>query len=87
MISLRPSLITAHHSVWTLNEPAGEASPCSRYLRPASDVDTTCTVGRNVHESRATNVRAHRAPNFTSRVRWSIRPDARSDPADSLATS
>jgi len=64
MISLRPSLITAHHSVSSLSDPAREASPCSRYLRPARDVDTTCTVGRNVHESMATIVRAHRAPNL-----------------------
>ena len=64
MISLRPSLITAHHSVSSLNDPAREASPCSRYLRPARDVDTTCTVRRNVHESMATKVRAHRAPNL-----------------------
>ena len=64
MISLRPSLITEHHSVSSLNDPAREASPCSRYLRPARDVDTTCTVGRNVHESMATKVRAHRAPNL-----------------------
>ena len=64
MISLRPSLITEHHSVSSLNDPAREASPCSRYLRPARDVDTTCTVGRDVHESMATKVRAHRAPNL-----------------------
>ena len=64
MISLRPSLITAHHSVSSLSDPAREASPCSRYLRPARDVDTTCTVRRNVHESMATKVRAHRAPNL-----------------------
>ena len=64
MISLRPSLITAHHSVSSLSDPAREASPCSRYLRPARDVDTTCTGGRKVHESMATKVRAHRAPNL-----------------------
>ena len=64
MISLRPSLTMEHHSVSSLNDPAREASPCTRYLRPARDVDTTCTVGRNVHESMATKVRAHRAPNF-----------------------
>src|SRR5271166_3452494 len=64
MISLRQSLITEHHSVSSLNDPAREASPCSRYLRPARDVDTTCTVGANVHESMATKVRAHRAPNL-----------------------
>src|SRR5208282_246622 len=64
MISLRPSLITEHHSVSSLNDPAREASPCSRYLRPARDLDTTCTVGRNVHESMAPKVRAHRAPNL-----------------------
>jgi hypothetical protein len=64
MISLRPSLITEDHSVSSLNDPAREASPCSRYLRPARDVDTTCTVGRKVHESMATTVRAHRAPNL-----------------------
>jgi hypothetical protein len=62
MISLRPSLITAHHSVSSLSDPAREASPCSRYLRAARDVDTTCTVRRNVHESLARTVRAHRAP-------------------------
>ena len=45
MISLRPSLITEHHSVSSLNDPAREASPCSRYLRPARDEDTTYTVG------------------------------------------
>src|SRR5262245_12288422 len=53
MISRRPSLITAHHSVSSLSDPAREAAPCSRDLRPARDVDTTCTVGRNVHESLA----------------------------------
>ena len=64
MISLRPSLITAQHSVSSWSDPAREASPWSRYLRPARDVDTTCTVRRNVHESLATKVRAHRAPNL-----------------------
>src|SRR5450432_3354027 len=64
MISLRPSLITEHHSVSSLNDRAREASPCSRYLRPARDVDRPCTVGGNVHESMATKVRAHRAPNL-----------------------
>jgi len=64
MISVRQSLITEHHSVSSLNDPAREASPCSRYLRPAPDVDTTCTVGANVHESMAAKVRAHRAPNL-----------------------
>jgi hypothetical protein len=64
MISLRPLLITEHHSVSSLNNAAREASHCSKYLRPARDVDTTCTVGRNVHESMATTVRAHRAPNL-----------------------
>ena len=62
MISLRPSLIMEHHCVSSLNDPAREASPCSRYLRAARDVDTTCTVRRNVHESLARTVRAHRAP-------------------------
>ena len=47
MISLRPSLITEHHSVSSLNDLAREASPCSRYLRPARDEDTTYTVGGN----------------------------------------
>jgi hypothetical protein len=64
MISLRPSLITEHHSVSSLGDPAREASPCSRYLRPARDVDTTCTVRRNVHESMASKVRARRAPSL-----------------------
>jgi hypothetical protein len=64
MISLRPSLITAHHSVSSLSDPAREGSPCSRYLRVARDVDTTCTVRRNVHESLATKVRAHRGLNL-----------------------
>ena len=64
MISLRASLITEHHSVSSLSDPTREASPCSRYLRPARDVDTTCTVGRNVHESMVTKVRGHRAPNL-----------------------
>jgi hypothetical protein len=64
MISLRPPLITEHHSVSNLNDPAREALPCSRQLRPACDVDTTCTVVGNVHESMATKVRAHRAPNL-----------------------
>jgi hypothetical protein len=64
MISPRPSLITEHHCVSSLNDPAREASPCSRYLRPARDVDTTCTVEANVYESVATKVRAHRAPNL-----------------------
>src|SRR5208283_833712 len=47
MISLRPSLITEHHSVSSLNDLAREASPSSRYLRPARDEDTTYTVGGN----------------------------------------
>ena len=64
MISLRSRLITAHHSVSSLSDPAREASPCSRYLRTARDVDTTCTVRRNVHEPMVTRVRAHRAPNL-----------------------
>jgi len=64
MISLRPSLITEHHSVSSQSDPAREASPCSRYLRPARDVDTTCTVEADVYESVATKVRAHRAPNL-----------------------
>ncbi len=64
MISLRPSLITAHRSVSSLSDPAREASPCSRYLRPARNVDTTCTVRRNVHELLATKVKAHRTPNL-----------------------
>ena len=63
MISLRPSLITEHHSVSSQSDPAREASPCSRYLRPARDVDTTGTVGRIDHESMATMVRLHRALN------------------------
>jgi hypothetical protein len=63
MYSLRPPLITEHHSVSSLNDPGRERSPCSRYLRPARDVDTTCAVRRNVHESLAIKVRAHRAPN------------------------
>jgi hypothetical protein len=57
-------VITAHHSVSSLSDPARDASPCSSYLRAARDVDTTCTVRRNVHESLATKVRAHRAPNL-----------------------
>jgi hypothetical protein len=64
MISLRPPLITELHSVSSLSDLAREASPSSRDLRPARDVDTTCTVPRNVHESLATKVRAHRAPNL-----------------------
>ena len=64
MISLRPSLITADRSVSSLSNPAREASPCSKYLRPVRDVDTTCTVRLNVHELLATKVRAHRAPNL-----------------------
>ena len=44
MISVRPSLITAHHSVSSRSDPARETSPRSGYLRPARDVDTTCTV-------------------------------------------
>jgi hypothetical protein len=55
---------TEHYSVSSLNDPAREASPCSRYLRPARDVAATCTVQRNVHESLAPKVRAHRAPNL-----------------------
>jgi len=47
MISLRPSLITEHHSVSSLNDLAREASPCSTYLRPARDEHTTYTVGDN----------------------------------------
>src|SRR5262249_29059777 len=58
------SLIMAPHSVSSLSDPAREAAPCSRDLRPARDVDTTCTVRRNVYESLATKVRAHRAPNL-----------------------
>ena len=37
MISLRPLLITEHHSVSSLNDLAREASPCSRHVRPARD--------------------------------------------------
>jgi hypothetical protein len=47
MISLRPSLITEHHSVSSLKDLAREASPCSRHLRPARDQDMTYTVGGN----------------------------------------
>ena len=47
MISLRPSLITEHDSVSSLNDFAREASPCSRYSRPARDEDTTYTVAGN----------------------------------------
>jgi hypothetical protein len=47
MISLRPSLITAHHSVSSLNDLAREASPSSRDLLPAHDEDTTYPVGGN----------------------------------------
>ncbi len=47
MISLRPPLITEHHSGSSLNDLAREASPSSRYLRPARDEDTTYTVGGN----------------------------------------
>ncbi len=47
MISLRPPLITEHHSVSSLNDLAREASPSSRYLRPARDEDTAYTVGGN----------------------------------------
>jgi hypothetical protein len=68
MISLRPSLITEHHSVSGPSDPAREALPCSRYLRLARDVDTTCTVGANVHESMATTVRAHRARTYSADV-------------------
>src|SRR5271169_3099100 len=64
MISLRPLVDHGTSFCASLNDPDREASPCSRYLRPARDVDTTCTVGGNVHESMATKVRAHRAPNL-----------------------
>ncbi len=64
MILLRQSLITEHHSVSSRSDPAREASQCSRYLRAARDVDATCTVGPNVHETMATKVRAHRPPNL-----------------------
>jgi len=47
MISLKPPLITEHHSVLSLNDLAREASPSSRYLRPARDEGTTYTVGGN----------------------------------------
>jgi hypothetical protein len=47
MVSLRPSLITEHHSVSSLNDHAREASPYSRDLRPARDQDATYTVGGN----------------------------------------
>ena len=43
----RPPLITEHHSGSSLNDLAREASPSSRYLRPARDEDTTYTVGGN----------------------------------------
>jgi len=43
MSSLRPSLIAEHHSESSLNDLAREASPCSEYLRPARDEDTTYT--------------------------------------------
>src|ERR1700719_1199390 len=70
MISLRPSLITEHHSVSSLNDPAREASPCSRYLRPARDVDTTCTVRRKVHQPMATDKgQSASSPELTSRMR------------------
>jgi len=92
MLSLRPSSITEHHSVSSLDGPAREASSCSRYLRAARDVDATCTVGRDVHESMATKVRAHRAPNllrgYVGRSdRSAGRPfDASVDPTDARHT-
>jgi hypothetical protein len=64
MISPRRELITAHHSVSSLSDPAREGWPNSGHLRPVRDVDTTCIVRRNVHEFLATKVRAHRAPNL-----------------------
>ena len=47
-----------------LERPRSRSLAISRYLRTARDVDTTCTVRRNVHESMATKVRARRAPNL-----------------------
>jgi hypothetical protein len=74
MVSPRPSFITEHYSMSSQSDLAREDSRCSRYLRPARGVDTTCTVGRNVHESMATEVRAHRGPNFLCGMLRSIRP-------------
>ena len=47
MYSLRPPLITEHHSVSSLSNLAREALPSSTYLRPARDEDTTYAVGSN----------------------------------------
>ncbi len=45
MISLRPPLITERHSVSSQSDLARDASPSSRYLRPACDADTTWSKG------------------------------------------
>ncbi len=47
MISLRPWLITAHHSVSSRSDPGHEALPRTSYLRPFCDMDTTCSVRRS----------------------------------------
>ncbi len=80
MISLRPSLITEHHSVSSLNDLAREASPCSRYLRPARDEDTTYTVGGNC--SRVNGDK--RAERIEPR---SYSPDASVDPTEARKAS
>jgi hypothetical protein len=46
IISLRPGLITEHHSVCVV-DLAREAAPSSTYLRQARAEDTTYTVGGN----------------------------------------
>jgi hypothetical protein len=80
MISLRPSLITEHHSVSSLNDLAREASPISRDLRPSRDEDTTYTVGGN--RSRVDGDK--RTDNLESR---SYSPDASVDPTEARKTT
>ena len=75
MISLRPSLITEHHSVSSLNDLAREAAPCSRDLRPARDEDTTYTVGGNCSRVDGDKCTISIEPRSYS-------PDASGDPTD-----
>ena len=72
MISCRPRLITEHHSVSSVNDLAGEASPCSRHLLLARDQDTI-SVGVTVRGLVVTNVQGALRRQVTPQVRRSIR--------------
>src|SRR5262249_50248070 len=74
MISLRPSLITEHHSVSSLNDLAREAWPCSRDLRPARDEDTTSTGGGNCSRVDGDKRTERIEPEVAPRMPRSIRP-------------